>query len=209
MPAEGPKIKVVARVWSWGQTASGRVLCRIAKADSGLSSPHRRRFPTTNSNPFTGSAPEQKSVRLRMLVKTRHAGPFRSEVANIAFVLNDNLSSPGRIIAALHLRIAVPIWGRRPASTQVLRKPLSSSGNGLRERFSKLLQSRLLRPWLMPGSEHRVGRSSPQVPRFLVPAFPRPCERTPSAICCVRTSIRKAAESPTSARHLRWSCSPS
>ena len=81
-------------------------------------------------------------------------------------------------------------------------------GNGVRERFSKLLQSRLLRPWLMPGSEHRVGRSSPQVPRFLVPAFPRPCERTPSAICCVRTSIRKAAESPTSARHLRWSCSP-
>jgi hypothetical protein len=134
VPAEGPKIKVVARVWSWGQTASGRVLCRIAKADSGLSSPHRRRFPTTNSNPFTGSAPEQKSVRLRMLVKTRHAGPFRSEVANIAFVLNDNFSSPGRIIAALHLRIAVPIWGRRPASTQVLRKPLSSSGNGVRQR---------------------------------------------------------------------------
>jgi hypothetical protein len=29
-----------------------------------------------------------------MLVKTRHAGPFRSEVANIAFVLNDNYSSP-------------------------------------------------------------------------------------------------------------------
>jgi hypothetical protein len=157
VPADGPKIKVVARVWSWGQTASGRVLCRIAKADSGLSSPHGRRFPTTNSNPFTGSAPEQKSVRLRMLVKTRHAGPFRSEVANIAFVLNDNFSSPGRIIAALHLRIAVPIWGRRPASTQVLRKPLSSSGNGVRERFTKLLQSRLLRPWLMPGSEHRVG----------------------------------------------------
>ena len=139
MPAEGPKIKVVARVWSWGQTASGRVLCRIAKADSGLSSPHRRRFPTTNSNPFTGSAPEQKSVRLRMLVKTRHAGPFRSEVANIAFVLNDNFSSPGSIIAALHLRIAVPIWVRRPASTQVLRKPLGTgSGNDFRICFTRV-----------------------------------------------------------------------
>jgi hypothetical protein len=29
--------------------------------------------------------------------------------------------------------------------------------NGVRERFTKLLQSRLLRPWLMTRSEHWVG----------------------------------------------------
>jgi len=128
VPAEGPKIEVMAWVWSWGQTASGGVFCRIAKADSGLSSPHRWRFPTTNSNPFTDSAPERKNVRLRMLMKPLHAGPFNSEIATIASVLNDNYSSPGRIITALHLRIPVRIWGHRPARTQVLQKPLSSSG---------------------------------------------------------------------------------
>lgn len=50
-------------VWSWIPTASGGVFCGIARADAGLRSPHRRRFSTTSSRPFTGSAPERDNDR--------------------------------------------------------------------------------------------------------------------------------------------------
>ena len=48
---------------------AGGVFCRIARADSELRSPHRRRFSTTSSRPFTGSAPERNSVRPGLLAK--------------------------------------------------------------------------------------------------------------------------------------------
>ena len=75
----------MASAWSWVQTASGGVFCRIAKADSGLRSPHIWRFPTTNSNPFTGSAPERNTVRPGLLAKTVLVqDPWRSSISRIA-----------------------------------------------------------------------------------------------------------------------------
>ena len=64
---------------------AGGVFCRIARADSGLRSPHRLRFSTTNSRPFTGSAPERNTVRPGLLAKTVPVrDPCRSSISNIA-----------------------------------------------------------------------------------------------------------------------------
>ena len=54
---------------SWVHNASGGVFCRIARADSGLRAPQRRRFSTTSFRPFTGSALARKSVRPGLLAK--------------------------------------------------------------------------------------------------------------------------------------------
>lgn len=55
---------------------------RIAGADSGLKSPHRQRFPATNSNLFTGSAPERNDVGPGLLAKTVPVrDPWRSNTA--------------------------------------------------------------------------------------------------------------------------------
>lgn len=69
MLSKGPKIEVMAWVCSWVHNASGGVFCRIARADSGLRAPQRRRFSTTSFRPFTGSALARKSVRPGLLAK--------------------------------------------------------------------------------------------------------------------------------------------
>ena len=53
----------MAWVWSWIPTASGVVFCGIARAEAGLRAPLRRRFSSTSSRPFTGSAPERDNDR--------------------------------------------------------------------------------------------------------------------------------------------------
>ena len=69
-------------VWSWVQTASGGVFCRIARADSGLRAPQRRRFSTTSFRPFTGSALARKSVRPGLLAKRVPVrDPWRSSIS--------------------------------------------------------------------------------------------------------------------------------
>ena len=56
-------IVAMAWVWSWVRTMAGGVVCGIARAEAGLRSPHRRRFSSTSSRPFTGSAPERDNDR--------------------------------------------------------------------------------------------------------------------------------------------------
>jgi len=83
-----------AWVWSWIPTASGGVFCGIARADAGLRSPHRRRFSTTSSRPFTGSAPERdndrrlsnvpeflENCRLEFRSFTGSSNPFSSRIS--------------------------------------------------------------------------------------------------------------------------------
>jgi hypothetical protein len=118
VPAEGPKIEVMAWVWSWGQTASGGVFCRIAKADSGLSSPHRWRFPTTNSNPFTDSAPERKNVRLRMLESIRTGTNLGFKTASSLNSLCDPVWPPSLVYRERHRkRDAWQSWWCRAKAT--------------------------------------------------------------------------------------------
>ena len=56
-------IVAMAWVWSWIPTASGGGVCRIARAEAGLRAPLRRRFSSTSSRLFTGSAPERDNDR--------------------------------------------------------------------------------------------------------------------------------------------------
>ena len=67
----------MAWVWSWIPTASGGVFCGIARAEAGLSSPHRRRFSSTSSRLFTGSAPKRDNDRrLSNVPKFPESGRF-------------------------------------------------------------------------------------------------------------------------------------
>jgi hypothetical protein len=52
-----------AWVWSWIPTTSGGVFCGIARAEAGLRTPQRRRFSSTSSRLFIGSAPERDNDR--------------------------------------------------------------------------------------------------------------------------------------------------
>ena len=82
---------------SWVHNASGGVFCRIARADSGLRAPQRRRFSTTSFRPFTGSALERKSVRPGLLAKRVPVrDPWQSSTSSISSISGISNSSRSR-----------------------------------------------------------------------------------------------------------------
>ena len=100
---------------------AGGVFCRIARADSELRSPHRRRFSTTSSRPFTGSAPERNSVRPGLLAKRV---PVRDpwHLLHLLHLLQlQHLQL--RPLAAVPIRVHCPAHG-----TRVLRQDQDSGG---------------------------------------------------------------------------------
>ena len=144
MLSKGPKIEVMSWDWSWVQTASGGGFCRIAKADSGLRSPHRRRLPTTNSNPFTGSAPERNTVGPGLLAKTVPVwDPWRSSISSIACA-SRSLSgftvrrTERRFSACSNLQAADPSppWPSAPATRTAIRIP-TGTATGTSQRLPR------------------------------------------------------------------------